>query len=395
MRVKLIVVGAGLAGLQAARVALEQGHDVTVLEAAETVGGRVATDIIDGFRCDRGFQLLNPSYPEARRTASLRSLDLHPFGKGVAVRGESSLEVLADPLHHPVRAAHLFGGSVGAPDLAAAWRWVRLAGNSSLTLRESIERSGFSAQFRKVVEKFFSGVVADSQLQVPAALARTLSWYFAIGRPALPAQGMAALAHQLAEPLRERLQLSAPVDSVAVDAAGQVQVRCESGRDLVADHVIIAAGPRHSARLSGQPEPPTNSLSTWWFATPHRPSELPFLHVDVREGAALAHAAVISNVAPSYAPAGWHLVEATAVGDHGLDDEAALDQAADLLGETRRDWRLLVRHDIPDALPSLAPGQEPLDTKLPGITLAGDFAQPSIQGALASGRLAAGIAVRR
>ena len=124
MRVKLIVVGAGLAGLQAARVALEQGHDVTVLEAAETVGGRVATDIIDGFRCDRGFQLLNPSYPEARRAASLRSLDLHPFGKGVAVRGESSLEVLADPLRHPVRAAHLFSGSVGAQDLAAAWRWV-------------------------------------------------------------------------------------------------------------------------------------------------------------------------------------------------------------------------------------------------------------------------------
>ena len=392
---KLIVIGAGLAGLQAAGVALGQGHEVTVLEAADRVGGRVATEIIDGFRCDRGFQLLNPSYPEVRRAVSLRGLDLHPFGKGVALRRESSLEVLADPIRHPSRAAQLLGGTMGVQDLAAAWRWVRLAGNPSLTLSQSIVQAGFSDPFRQVIEKFFSGVVADPGLQVPATVARPLSWYFAIGRPSLPAQGMAAFAHQLAEPLHEHIQLSTPVQSVALDGAGRMQVRCESGRELVADHVVIAAGPRHSARLAGQPEPPMNSLTTWWFAAPRRPTELPFLHLDIRKGAELAHAAVVSNVAPSYAPAGWHLVEATAVGDHGLDDAAALDQAANMLGESSRDWRLLVRHDIPDALPSLVPGQEPLDTKLPGITLAGDSAQPSIQGALASGRLAAGIAVRR
>lgn len=386
---KLIIVGAGLAGLRAAQVALGQGHDVAVLEAADQVGGRVATEVIDGFRCDRGFQLLNPSYPEAKRAASLRGLDLHPFGKGVAVHGESSLEVLADPLHHPSRAAQLLGGTVGARDIPAVLRWIRIAGNPSLTLRDSIDEAGFSAQFRKVIEKFFSGVVADPQLQVPATLARTLSWYFAIGGPGLPAQGMAALAHQLAEPLRDHIQLSTPVDTVAADGSGQLQVLCASGRELVADHVIIAAGPRHSARIVGQPEPPMSSLTTWWFATPRRPSELPFLHVDIREGAALAHAAVISNVAPSYAPAGWHLVEATAVGNHGLDDDTALEQAADMLGAAAHEWRLLVRHDIPDALPTVVPGGDPLESRLPGVTMAGDFAQPSIQGALASGRLAA------
>lgn len=386
---KLVVVGAGLAGLRAAGVALGQGHDVAVLEAADRVGGRVATEIIDGFRCDRGFQLLNPSYPDAKRAVSLRHLDLQPFGKGVALRGESSLEVLADPFRHPSHAAQLLGGTVGARDIPAVLRWIRIAGNPSLTLRQSIDQAGFSAPFREVIEKFFSGVVADPQLRAPATLARLLSWYFAVGRPSLPAQGMAALAHQLAEPLHEHIQLSTPVESVAVDGPGRVRVLCASGRELAAEHVIIAAGPQHSARLSGQPEPPMNSLTTWWFAAPRRPSTLPFLHLDVRDGALLTHAAVISNIAPSYAPAGWHLVQATAVGEHGLDESTALEQAAEMLGEKRPQWRLLVRHDIPEALLALAPGRELLQTNLPGATLAGDTTQPSIQGALATGRSAA------
>ena len=385
---KVIVIGAGLAGLRAAVLASEQGHDVTVLEATQRVGGRVDTDLVDGFRCDRGFQLINPGYPDARRALNLKDLDLHASGRGVAVRDDSGVQILADPFRHPSHLRGLFGDSVKLSDVSALLRWNRLARGESLTLQQVIDDAGFSVPLRKIIERFFSGVVADRDLKTVASSARTLAWYFAKGIPSLPAQGMSAVAHQLAEPVLEHIRFSVSVKSLSRQN-GQVRVVCTSGEELVADRVVVAAGPRVSARLTGQPEPAMNSLTTWWFDAPHRPSKLPFLYLDVRGDSRLIHTSVISNVCPSYAPAGRHLVQATVVGEHDLDDSEAMAQAASIMGVHDPDWRLLVRHDIPDALPSIEPGQRPLASGIAGVIIAGDTAAPSIQGALASGVAAA------
>ncbi len=98
---------------------------------------------------------------------------------------------------------------------------------------------------------------------------------------------------------------------------------------------------------------------------------------------------MISNAYPSYAPAGRHLVQATIVGTHDLNDGEAIAQAASMMGVHDPDWRLLVRHDIPDALPSMEPGHRPLASGMAGVTMAGDTSESSIQGALASGAAAA------
>ena len=231
-------------------------------------------------------------------------------------------------------------------------------------------------------------MVADSDLKTAAPSARTLAWYFARGIPSLPAQGMSAVAHQLAEPVLENIRFSMIVESLT-SHKGHVTVACASGEELTADRVVVAAGPRVSARLTGQPEPTMNSLTTWWFDAPRRPSKLPFLYLDVRENSRLIHTSVISNVCPSYAPAGRHLVQATAVGAHEMADSEAMAQAASIMGVQDPGWRLLVRHDIPDALPSIEPGHRPLACGIPGVIIAGDTAESSIQGALASGVAAA------
>ena len=62
-----IVVGAGLAGLTAARKLQALNHSVLLIEASDGVGGRVRSDQIDGFICDRGFQVINPSYEQVAK----------------------------------------------------------------------------------------------------------------------------------------------------------------------------------------------------------------------------------------------------------------------------------------------------------------------------------------
>lgn len=84
----VIVVGAGLAGLNCAQILSKSGFEVTVLEASERIGGRVKSDYIDGFTCDHGFQVINPKYSELQRTGvvtqiarGLRSTKLPTFAQ--------------------------------------------------------------------------------------------------------------------------------------------------------------------------------------------------------------------------------------------------------------------------------------------------------------------------
>ena len=57
----VVVIGAGLAGLAAARRLVIAGRQVCLIDASDAVGGRIRTDEVDGLLLDRGFQLYNPS----------------------------------------------------------------------------------------------------------------------------------------------------------------------------------------------------------------------------------------------------------------------------------------------------------------------------------------------
>ena len=77
----------GWPGCARRRCCAAAGSTWCVLDAADRPGGRVATDVVDGFRCDRGFQVLNTSYPALRAAADLDALDLRAFTPAAAVRG--------------------------------------------------------------------------------------------------------------------------------------------------------------------------------------------------------------------------------------------------------------------------------------------------------------------
>ena len=73
-----------MAGLSCGIHLHKAGVPVTILEASDGVGGRVRTDVVDGFRLDRGFQIYLTSYPTAQEMLDYDALDLRPFYAGMA-----------------------------------------------------------------------------------------------------------------------------------------------------------------------------------------------------------------------------------------------------------------------------------------------------------------------
>lgn len=407
----VVVVGAGLAGLQCARDLLAAGRDVQVLEAADEVGGRVRTEEVDGFLLDRGFQLLNPAYPAVRRLVDVDALGLQQFGAGVAARLDDGLQVLADPRREPRLAATTARAVASRPgELWALARWTapllrasvgrdrlgaRLEDRVHGTLRDSLDRAGLGGTLRRVVDRFLTGVVLDDEGGTAAAYALLLVSAFASGTPGLPAQGMRALPRQLAGHLGGRIRLGARVRSVAPTAGGfHVAV---DGETLRARHLVVATGPREAAGLTGTGSLDTRGVVTQWFATDDPPTGSDLLHVDARARARgpVVNTAVVSNAAPTYAPAGRHLVQASALlrrGGAAPTGEEMERHAAELLGAPGARWETVARHEVPDALPAQpVPFVERRRVAVRGgIVVCGDHQDTaSLQGALVSGERAA------
>jgi hypothetical protein len=256
----VLVIGAGLAGLRCAAVLTARGRDVWVWEAAGEVGGRVGTDVIDGFRCDRGFQVLNPAYPELVRAVDVSALDLQPFGAGIAVCRERGAAVWVHPLREPRRIpAMLAGGGIGLRDLMAAARWaapalqprrVKRNRHRDVALRDGLDRAGVRGELRRVVDRFLAGVVLDDTGATSNGFALLLARMFLLGVPALPADGMRALPAQLAAGLDGRISLqrkvtgaAGPADAVGGRSRGCIRTGAQHRGDQRGSAELRRAGP--------------------------------------------------------------------------------------------------------------------------------------------------------
>ena len=391
-RADVVVVGAGLAGLRAAQLLTAAGRDVVVLEAADDIGGRVRTDRVDGFTLDRGFQLYNPAYPEGR--LAWPGLPIRQFSAGVDVVRDGISHPLADPRRDPrslpatTRSLRALGATRGltafgsyAARLGTPLHPRRTpAGAAEQGIGEALRSAGVDdAAFDCLVRPFLSGVLADSALESPRGVADEILRTFLAGTPGVPDGGMDQLPRRLAAGLS--VLTSSPVLSAA---AGRVAT---ADSEWLADDVIVAVDDP-SQLVPTASATRWRALTTWYFAAADLPRRHTMLLVspDVR----LANVAVMSDVAPSYAPAGRRLIAASAVGFHDSAEaeQWAREDASRMLAVAPGELEVIAHYPIATALPAVGGGRAPAVSS--GLVLAGDHRQgPSINGALASGRRAA------
>ncbi|GAA4018841.1 NAD(P)/FAD-dependent oxidoreductase [Hymenobacter fastidiosus] len=403
----IIIIGAGMAGLTCANYLHRASRPILVLDAADAVGGRVRTDVTpEGFRLDRGFQVLLTKYPEVQRLLDYGALNLRAFRSGAVIRLEDGRETtLQNPLQQPTAAFTALTAPIGTlADKLRILRFVlkiqrrtsaQLLSHASVDTLTYLRRYGWSEQIiNRFFRPFFGGVFLDRDLTTASNFFEFVFQQFVRGEAAVPALGM----QQIPEQLAARLPAGVVRLNTKVEAVDGLTVRLPNGETLEAAAVVVAVDGEAAARLL----PASRQLiSTAWrrttctyFAAGHSPGRADKL---LRLNAAphsLAHnVAFPSDVAPDYAPAGRALISVSTHGSQTLtDDELTARLRPELtawFGAEAAQWQHLRTYHLPHALPTYAAGQpahQPLqltDT----LFRCGDYtAYPSLNAAMASGR---------
>ena len=417
---RVAIIGAGLAGLACAHALRARGVEWTILEASDGVGGRVRTDIVDGFRLDRGFQVYLTAYRAAGELLEYAPLSFRRFRAGAEVFDGRGFTSVSNPLRHPVAAiAGLAGNPSMAIDLArmapVALEAVRRpvtepaapAGSTEAMLRRldlgSRTVDGF---FRS----FFGGVFLDRSLSTDESQFRFVFSSFARGETVVPALGMGEIPKQLAASLpQDRIRLRCPVASIARRGAGH-EVRLASGAIEAFDAVVIATDMTAARALDPRiPARPWCATATfhWACALSRLPAPLrrPTLFLDGTGEGPVNHLACLSSVAPEYAPPGQALValnmvdvDWSATGMSAITARTVTQMERWFGAGAMRGWHLLRTDRVVRALPRQhtqdlhsRPSTEIDD----GLFVAGDHVTDgSIDGAVRSGMLAAEAAAR-
>ena len=393
----VVVIGAGLAGLATARALRAAGRDVVILESSDDIGGRVRTDEVDGFLLDRGFQVLLTAYPELHRQFDVRALDLRAFEPGAMVWLSGKGRVMSDPFRRPATIAATTLAPVGSLTdkirLAGLRSRVgrgdarRLLRNDDVRTLDMLRATGFSS---RMIQRFFiplaGGIQLDPELSASRRMFDLVFRMLSEGDAAVPARGMREIPRQLASHIEPgRIHLNTRV--TGIDGR---YVTIQDGSSIEARAIVVATeGPAASALLGIEPVV-SRSVSCAYFDAPTPPTESRYIILDGTGAGPVLNVAVMSNIAPSYAPAGRHLVAAAMPGVTGVEAEPiARAQLTRMFGAGVSQWRHLRTYDIPHGQPDMSP---PLDPKKPvslgnGVFVCGDHRDTaSIQGALFSGR---------
>lgn len=404
----VVIVGGGLAGLCCLRELSRNGIDAVLLEAQDDVGGRVRTDVVDGFRLDRGFQVLQTAYPEAQRQLNYDALHLSSFDPGALIRTGAQQVLMSDPWRRPQDLiATMFNGVGAFSDRLklARLRWHvtrctldQLWAEPDTTTDDYLRNEcRFSEDLiNRFFRPWFTGVFLENKLSTSSRFFKFIFRMFALGDAALPEAGMGALSRQLVEVVPpELIRLSARVESL-----DGLHVRLESGETIEGQAVVVAVeGPEASRLTQGLIRSPAFCATTcFYYAAPAPPFNEKLLMLNGDQSGPINNLCVPSNVVGKYAPDGQALVSVSVVGAMDIPEPhlqlQVFSQLRNWFGAQVDQWSLLKVYRIRTALPAQPLHFRAAALATPRVTdalyVCGDFCETaSIHGAMVSGRKAA------
>ena len=399
----IVIIGAGIAGLTCAKYLKDKGIEAIILEASFGVGGRVRTDIVEGFKLDRGFQVLLTSYPEARKLLNYNALRLKTMPSGARIRQGNTFSVMPNPLKNFTTAPQALFAPVGS-----FWDKLKVL-QLNLSLKNAPEPTAIDAPDKQstlgflkefgysdtIIERFFRpffrGVFLEKDLKTDATFFKFLFSQFAKGDVVVPENGMQAIAEQIAAHLApHQIRLNTAVEKIV----GQT-IYLENGETIEAEKIILATNASATARIMGKkPTVSFNTTDCLYFASdlPLSIFSKPYLIINANSDELIDHLVVMSDIAPSYAPEGKTLISVSLVGKNKYSEQDLVEKVENELLNwfgKKHQWQHLRTYRIPEALPQYfeAPPQYQSLKINEFMYRCGDYmAYPSLNAAMKTGR---------
>lgn len=398
---KIHIIGAGVSGLIAAKTLEEQGYKPVIIEATDRVGGRVKTDVVDGFQLDHGFQVLLDAYPLVKKHLNFEALELQKFVPGATIFKGGKMQTIGDPLRDLSLLLPTLMSSIGT--ISDKLKVLKLntylkkktissifSSEETSTL-EYLKIKGFSPEMiRDFFKPFFSGIFLEPDLATSSRMFEFVYKMFGEGHAVLPKAGIGAIPKQL----ESQLTHTTIKFNTKIKAVHDTHIITEDGKQIDTHFTIIAT--EANALISN-----LNSPSTWkscdnlYFKVAERHIAKPIIGL-VADDDALINNLFFHTSLKTDTNSQDELLSVTVVKDHTLDEEQLIEQVQKELKEfcNIANTTFLKHHKIPKALPELSNLQtdcSPTETQIKAtIFLAGDqLLNGSLNAAMRSGERAA------
>jgi phytoene dehydrogenase-like protein len=411
MKPSITIIGAGISGLSVGLHLHREGFSVKIIEASDRPGGRIKTDSVEGFRLDRGFQVLLTSYPEAQMLLDYKALQLKTFLPGATVLYDGGQFEIADPFRRPSALLATVFAPVGSlkdkiNTFVLKQKLIRKSikgiflqeQKSSL---EQLKSYGFSSKMiDRFFKPFFSGIFLENKLETPNRMFDFVMKMFSEGDAALPALGMEEIPKQLASQLPADTFL---YNTKAVDIRGN-SIFTSTGAEIKSDIIILATEANELvSKLKSNVETKYRSVTNVYFQTTIAPSNKAVVILNASEKEKVVNnLTVMTNVSTAYAPAGKVLISVSCNGILDFEDQELAEKIKKELepwfGKQVEEWSHLKTYKVKYALPNLTVLKDDLtitDMKInDNLYCCGDhLLNGSINAAMKSGRLLADLII--